>query len=54
MVQAVEELVGPNPSGIAGIGAGSVIEAGLCERFPEFPIAAITRSIGYLGYRLSR
>jgi hypothetical protein len=54
MVRAVEELVGPNPPGIAGIGPGSVIEAEIRERFPEFPTSAIAKSIGYLGYRLSR
>jgi hypothetical protein len=54
MVRAVEELIGPSPEGIAGIGPGSVIEAGLRERFPEFSNSAISRSIGYLGYRLSR
>ena len=52
--RAVEELIGPNPTGIAGIGPGSVIEAGLRERFPEFPTSAISGSIGYLGYYLSR
>lgn len=51
---AVAELVGPNPTGIAGIGPGSVIEAGLCERFPEFPTSAIKNSIGYLGLYLTR
>ena len=51
---AVAELVGPNPTGIAGIGPGSVIEAGLCERFPEFPTSAISNSIGYLGSYLTR
>jgi hypothetical protein len=54
MVNAVEELIGPNPPSIAGIGPGSVIEADLSERFPEFPTSAIAKSIGYLGYRLSR
>jgi hypothetical protein len=54
MVRAVEELIGPNPPGIAGIGPGSVIEAEIGERFPEFPISAIANSIGYLGYHLSR
>jgi hypothetical protein len=54
MVRAVQELIGPNPSGIAGIGPGSVIEAQLIERFPEFPVSAIASSIGYLGYYLSR
>ena len=54
MVRAVEELIGPNPTGIAGIGPGSVIEADLCVRFPEFPTSVISRSIGYLGYQLSR
>jgi hypothetical protein len=54
MVCAVEELIGPNPSGIAGIGPGSAIEAGLIERFPEFSSSVIAKSIGYLGYYLSR
>jgi hypothetical protein len=54
MVRAVDEMIGPNPSGIAGIGPGSVIEAQLSEQFPEFPTSAIAESIGYLGYYLSR
>jgi hypothetical protein len=54
MESAVAELIGADPSGIAGIGPGSPIEAGLRERFPEFSAMAIRRSIGYLGYRLSR
>ena len=54
MERAVAELVGPNPEGIAGIGQGSGIEAGLCEQFPEFPTSAISNSIGYLGFYLTR
>jgi hypothetical protein len=54
MVRAVEELIRPDPTGIAGIGPGSPIEAELLEQFPEFSKSAISSSIGYLGYQLSR
>jgi hypothetical protein len=51
---AIAEMVEPNRTGIAGIGPGSAIEAGLRQQFPEFPISAISNSIGYLGYYLTR